>query len=132
MKLTIDKTSLNLATARMQGAITERSLAQIGLKASESILQIAATDRVLAVYSDLECKVEVSGTVFVPARLFSDVVKELPSGDVSLTLESAYLVITAGENDSYTMKIPIIDDLSWREPPALQPATKEKTPKGLG
>src|ERR1700761_6195517 len=119
MKIQISKTQLSTATNRVQGAITERSLAQIGLNAQAGPLQIAATDRVLAVYSTLGCEVLKAGTVFVPARLFSDVVKELPDGPVKLELESAYLVITAGAADEFTMKLPVIDDLTWREPPVL-------------
>lgn len=119
MKIRIAKNLLSLATSRVQGAITERSLAQIGLNAHGPRLQVAATDRVLAVYSSLECETLKPGTVFVPARLFSDVVKELPEGPVRLEQESAYLVITAGEKNEFTMKLPLIDDLTWREPPKL-------------
>jgi DNA polymerase-3 subunit beta len=119
MKVTIAKGSLSLATSRMQGAITERSLAQIGLRAENGSLQVAATDRILAVYSHLESNVEQPGTVFVPARLFSDVVKELPEGEVCIVQDGAYIIITAGANSSFTMKIPVIDDLNWREPPTI-------------
>lgn len=119
MKIRIAKNLLSLATNRVQGAITERSLAQIGLHAKGPKLQVAATDRVLAVYSSLECETMKPGTVFVPARLFSDVVKELPDGPVRLEQQAAYLLITAGTADEFTMKLPLIDDLSWREPPVL-------------
>ena len=119
MKIQISKNQLSMATSRVQGAITERSLAQIGLNAQATQLQVAATDRILAVYSTLGCEVMQPGTVFVPARLFSDVVKELPDGLVKLEQERAYLVITAGADDEFTMKLPIIDDLTWREPPEL-------------
>jgi DNA polymerase-3 subunit beta len=119
MKIQIAKNLLSTATSRVQGAITERSLAQIGLHAEDGHLQVAATDRILAVYSKLPCETVQGGTVFVPARLFSDVVKELPDGPVHLVLDGAYLVITAGAAGEFTMKLPIIDDLTWRDPPAL-------------
>src|SRR5262245_43484077 len=96
MKIQIAKNLLVTATNRVQGAITERSLAQIGLNAQGAQVQVAATDRILAVYSSLACEVMKGGTVFVPARLFSDVVKELPDGPVRLEQDGAYLVITAG------------------------------------
>src|SRR3954470_12879994 len=101
MKIRIAKNLLSLATSRMQGAIAERSLAQIGLNAHGPRLAVAATDRVLAVYSNLECETLKPGTVFVPARLFSDVVKELPDGPVRLEQDSAYLLITAGEKNEF-------------------------------
>jgi DNA polymerase-3 subunit beta len=119
MKIQITKDLLSTATRRVQGAITERSLAQIGLSTKAGQLQVAATDRILAVYSKLPCETLRPGTVFVPARLFSDVVKELPEGPVKLDHQNAYLVITAGKDDEFTMKLPVIDDLTWREAPAL-------------
>ena len=39
MKVVINKSLLNSATQRSQGAITERSLAQIGLRARELIFK---------------------------------------------------------------------------------------------
>ena len=76
LKVSINKSLLNLATTRVQGAITERSLSQIGLTAKDGRLHAAATDRVLAVYSSLECEVHSPGTAFVTARLFSDICRE--------------------------------------------------------
>src|SRR4051812_30930124 len=99
MKIRIGKNLLSLATNRVQGAITERSLAQIGWNAHGQKVTVAATDRVLAVYSSLECETLKPGTVFVPARLFSDVVKELPDGPVLLDQQAAYLLITAGKDN---------------------------------
>lgn len=119
LKVQIAKQLLSTATNRVQGAITERSLAQIGLNATDGRLQVAATDRILAVYSAFACEVMQPGTVFVPARLFSDVVKELPDGPVVLQKDGTYLVITAGDKAQFTMKLPLIDDLAWREPPAF-------------
>ena len=119
MKVQIPKQLLALATQRVQGAIIDRSLAQIGLNAHPEVLQVAATDRVLAVYSSLECEVHTPGLVFVPARLFSDVVKELPDGLVKLELMGSYLIITAGTGDEFVMKLPVIDDLSWQQAPQL-------------
>ena len=119
MKITIARNLLVTATNRVQGAITERSLAQIGLNAHDNVLQVAATDRILAVYSSLVCSIREAGTVFVPARLFSDVVKELPEGDVRLETEHAYLVLTAGQRGEFVMKLPIVDDLVWRDPPVV-------------
>ncbi len=116
MKIQITKTQLTTATARMQGAIAERSLGQIGLHTRQDSLIVAAADRVLSIYSTLPCEVLEPGTAYVPARLFSDVVKELPDGNVKLTLESAYLVITAGDTDSFTMKLPLGDEVAWKDP----------------
>ena len=128
MQLTINKKALSLATSRVQGAITERSLAQIAIKAENNTLQVAATDRVIAVYSNLECTVDQPGTVFVPARFFSDVVRELPDGDVQLATHQSHLVITASAESQFTMKIPLIEDLSWRDPPQIKSDNSANVP----
>lgn len=128
MKVTIPKNLLSTATSRVQGAITERSLAQIGLHADQDNLQIAATDRILAIYSRLSCTVQSPGTMFVPARLFSDVVKELPDGEVHLAQAGSYLLITAGKNGEFEMKLPLVDDLSWRESPAISTSNTAELP----
>lgn len=119
MKLVLKKELLELAVSRMQGAITERSLAHIGLMAKGAHLHVAATDRVLAVYSSLDASVKQEGTIFVPARIFSDLIRQLPSGDIRLETSATYVVVTAGEGDEFTMKLPLIDDLVWRDAPTI-------------
>lgn len=118
MKLSIAKSFLTAATTRVQGAVTERSLAQIGLKSTNGRLYVSATDRVLAVYSSFEADVQKDGVVFVPARLFSELVRELPDGDVCLEQKAAFLVVTAGGDHPFVMKLPLIDEINWREPPS--------------
>ena len=120
MKIQLPKHLLSTATNRMQGAIAERSLSQIGLSALNGTVQVAATDRVLSVYSCLDCEINEPGVCFVPARLFSDLVKELPEGQVKLERQGNYLVITAGHTDEFTMKLPVIDEAVWIDPPAYQ------------
>ncbi len=120
MKIQLPKHLLSTATNRMQGAIAERSLSQIGLNAADNVLHVAATDRVLSVYSSLECELVEGGVCFVPARLFSDLVKELPEGMVKLERQASYLVITAGNAGEFTMKLPLLDEAVWFDPPVIE------------
>ena len=60
-----------------------------------------------------------TGELFVPAKLFTDVVKELPDGDVSLQVEDSFLVVTGGQHGEFLIKIPKIEGKSWREPPEI-------------
>ena len=120
MRLNISKSDLGVAISRVQGAIVERNLASIGLKASEGKLRITSADRVLAVYCCFDCDVKEEGVVFVPAKFFSDVVRELPQGDVELFRQGAWLIVQAGSGRSeFTMKIPVSEDLTWKEAPKL-------------
>ncbi len=51
--------------------------------------QLRATDMEVALSVPLQAKVERTGMVVLPARLLLDVVRQLPSGDVSLELRPA-------------------------------------------
>ena len=93
MKIKISKSQLSTATQRAQGAITERSLAQIGLMANEHSLHLSVADRVLVVYCQMSCEMLKDGQAFVPARLFTDVVRQLPDGDVHLENKGSFLEI---------------------------------------
>ena len=128
MKLKIQKSELSLATARTQGATSDRSLAHIGLKAADGQLKVCVSDRVLIVYSSLEAEISEEGCIFVPARLFSDVVRELPDGFVSLICEQNFLVIKAGVNDEFIMKLPGIEDKEWRDAPAIASFSSTELP----
>lgn len=128
MKLKIAKSQLSSATARVQGAVSDRTLAQIGIKAASDMVHFSATDRVLAVYCNFPCKVDAAGMVFVPAKLFSDVVKELPDTEVELKLSGSQLVITAGKANEFVMKLPTIDEASWRDAPALKTENSAEIP----
>lgn len=122
MKVMVNRNDLNLAIVRSQGAISEKSLAHIGLKAENGRLQVSVADRVLVIYSSMECEVLESGEAFVPARLFSDVVRQLPDGPVKLDRSDKFVVLTAGSEGEFVMKLPRIDDRFWREPPTISSA----------
>ena len=57
--------------------------------AADDAVQLRATDMEVALRVPLEATIERSGTVVLPARLLLDVVRQLPSGDVSLELRPA-------------------------------------------
>jgi len=119
MKLQIPKNLLQLATQRLQGAIADRQLSQVGLRAKDGVLEVSAADRVLAVYSTLEAQVETPGVVFVAGKLFSDVVRELPDAFASLELKQSFLVISVKDQSEFEMKLPIVEDMEWKEPPEI-------------
>lgn len=119
MKLRINKSDLSLATSRAQGAISDRSLVHIGLKANDETLEVSVADRVLVVYSQMEANILEKGSTFIPARLFADVVRELPDGIVDLESDETYLKITAGANSEFVMKLPRIEEKEWKGPPVV-------------
>ena len=119
MHIIANSSELSQATSKLQGALTDKSLSQIGLKTNGTELTLSATDRLLAAYSTISCESKTDATIFVPSKLFSEVIKELPKGEVTLFSENAFLVIQAGEAKDFEMKIPLIDNMMWRQPPSL-------------
>lgn len=119
-KIKIDRNLLNLAMARVQGPMAERNLAHVGLNAKNGRLYVAAADQALAVFNDFPCDILQQGVVFVPAKLFSDLARELPDGNVLLEKDLHNLKVSAGPNNEFVMKLPLIEDAQWRDSPLVQ------------
>jgi DNA polymerase-3 subunit beta len=93
MKLSVSRDSLSGALQLVGRAVSPRgtlpSLGGILVIAADGTLTLRATDMELALTSSLDdVKTEQDGTVLLPGRLFSDVVRSLPPGEVSLELRS--------------------------------------------
>ena len=93
MKLSVPRDSLSAALQLVGRAVSTRgalpSLGGVLAVAGENSLTLRATDMELALTAGAEgAKVEREGTVLLPGRLFADVVRSLPPGDVELELRS--------------------------------------------
>jgi DNA polymerase-3 subunit beta len=117
MQVDIPKGDLALAIGRVQGAIAEKSLGHIGVRAEDQRIKVMAADKVLAIYCEFACSIKSPGTVFIPAKFFSDVVKELPDGNVKLHAKNTWLTITAGSKGEFTIKLPLKEGLNWLDAP---------------
>ena len=92
MEFRCPKKDLLRALARTQGVADRKSsipiLSNIHLRTSnEKALHIAATDLYLSVTSEVSCSVSKEGSLAVPARPAFDIVKNLPDGEISCSLE---------------------------------------------
>lgn len=116
MKFTINKEFLQTATSRLMGAISERSLSFIYLNA-HSKLEVSASDMLFSVHSEFDVEITEPGSCFVPAKLFTDLVKELPLGDIKIDVKGPNLILVGGANNEFSMKIPLLDEVSKFEPP---------------
>ena len=100
MDLTITKEVLNQTLSVTQSFVAKKTtmpiLNNILLSASEGKLQISATDLEITAIASGVAQVKGSGSTTVNARIFSDIVRELPDGDVTIKLEDGErLQITA-------------------------------------
>lgn len=75
---------LQAATRIASSRTTIQALTGVQLAAGSGGIELRATDMELSVRLPLEGTVETPGEVVLPARLFADVVRALPSGKVTL------------------------------------------------
>jgi DNA polymerase III subunit beta len=66
-----------------------QALSGVQLAATETGVELRATDMEMSLRVPLEAKVERPGTVVLPARLMQDVARQLPGAEVSLELRAA-------------------------------------------
>jgi DNA polymerase-3 subunit beta len=119
MKVTLSKADINTVVHRSQGAIADKTLAYMGMKTEGNQLHFVIADRIIVVFNTIDCSTEIEGTCFVPARLFSDLVRELPEGVVLLEKKDTFLHVIAGKNQEFRMKLPVVDNKGWQERPQI-------------
>ncbi len=100
MKFTCDRSALVEKLGVLGRGVSTRSalpvLSGILLQAADGRLDLFSTDMELSIKADLSTPVEREGEVVVPARLFSDVVRNLPDEEVAVEAGEASVKIGAG------------------------------------
>lgn len=90
MDLTITKEALNQALAITQSFVAKKTtmpiLNNILLSASDGKLRVSATDLEITAVASGTAQVRAAGSTTVNARIFTDIVRELPNGDVTIKL----------------------------------------------
>jgi DNA polymerase-3 subunit beta len=116
MKLSVPRDSLSGGLQLVGRAVSSRgtlpSLGGILLLAADGSLTLRATDMELALTRTLDdAKPEQDGTVLLPGRLLTDVVRSLPPGDVSLELrpEQRDVEISSGAARFHLRTLPAED-----------------------
>lgn len=100
MKFTCDRSALVDKLGVLARGVSTRSvlpvLSGILLRAGEGRLELFSTDMELSIKADLATPVERQGEIVVPARLFSDVVRNLPDEAVVVEAGEAAVEVSAG------------------------------------
>ena len=100
MKFTCDRSALVDKLGVLARGVSTRSalpvLSGILLQAGEGRLDLFATDMELSIKANLATPVERDGEIVVPARLFSDVVRNLPDEEVVIEAGEAAVKVSAG------------------------------------
>jgi DNA polymerase-3 subunit beta len=96
MKFDTTKETLMKGIQEVQSAINPKTtlpiLSNILMEARKETLLLTATDLDIGIVSTIFVKTGAEGVITVPAKKFFDIIKELPDGDVSISVKKNNLV----------------------------------------
>lgn len=102
MKLKVEKENLLKGIQIVQGIVTSRStlpiLSNILLETSQNQLHLTTTDLDIGINCAISVGVVEPGSITLPAKRFSDIIKELPDEDISITVKKNNLAIIETTN----------------------------------
>jgi DNA polymerase-3 subunit beta len=102
---------LALVSRGVSARSTIQLLSGILLEAEEGSVKLSATDMEISIQTSSEAEVEEAGRVVVPARIFNDVVRSLPDGELSLTHDrSEGVVRLATRENEYSIRAYAAED----------------------
>ena len=92
---------LALVSRGVSARSTIQLLGGILLEAGEEVVRLSATDMEVSIQTSSPARVEEGGRVVIPARIFNDVVRSLPKGQLALVHDSSEGVVrlSAWENE---------------------------------
>ena len=101
MRFACDRSSLVERLTTLARGISTRSalpvLSGILVQARDDRLNLFSTDMELSIKASVPAIVETDGEVVVPARLFTDVVKNIAAGEVKVESTEGAVTVTAGK-----------------------------------
>jgi DNA polymerase-3 subunit beta len=123
MKLSLTQDNLSRALGAVGRVVSTRSslpvLSNVLLTADTNRLRLSATNLEIGINYWIGCKVEDSGALTVPARLFSEFVSSLPSGTIDLSATDTNLSIKTPHYESK------INGISAEDFPAIPQVTSD-------
>jgi DNA polymerase-3 subunit beta len=122
MKVVFERQPLASGIALIQNIVSSATtmpiLANVLIEAEGEQASIRGTDLESFGQVQLNARVEETGRVTAPARLFSDIVRRLPEGDVTLETTGARMTIECNKNRYELSTMPADDFPDW---PRLEP-----------
>jgi DNA polymerase III subunit beta len=106
IRVTVDRDELASGLQLVSRAASSRGTVQVlggvGIRATEGLLELEATDMELSLRTTVPANVEGEGALVVPAKLLGDIVRLLPAGEVTLAhaAEEGAATIQAGSYSS--------------------------------
>lgn len=127
MKLMVTQSNLAKALNVVSRVAASRTtlpiLSNILIKAENKSVVISSTNLEVAITCTVPGKIEVEGSITVPARLMNDFVSSLPDGNIQLSLENQSLRVSTDKYES------TINGISADEFPSLPEIDSSNTSK---
>lgn len=100
MKVLVLQENLTKALSGVSRVVAAKAqlpiLSHVLLTAEKGVLKLTATNLEIGMVVPVGAKVEEEGSISVPARVFSELVGELPAGELTLAEEDLHLKISMG------------------------------------
>lgn len=102
MKFKVDKSVLLNGIQTVQNVITSKAalpvLSNILIETQTDKLKLTATDLDIGISCAITVEINEAGSITIPAKRLSDIIKELPEGPISVTTKKNNLVIIESAN----------------------------------
>lgn len=114
MKLTIDQQSFQEIISRAQSVIEKKStrpiLENILLSTADNVLVVSATDLRISLTQSCPCSTQKEGSISLAGRKLYEIVKEMPSGEMTLEVkENEWVTITGHKSTFHLPGTPVAE-----------------------
>jgi DNA polymerase-3 subunit beta len=132
MDVTLNRTHLAQELQLLQGVLDRRAtipiLTHLLLTATGDRLEVVATDLDLTIFTSAPASVRREGKVTVHGRVFFDLLRQLPSDSLSLTLQETRLLLQSG---SFRSELAVLDPSQYPTLPEVPRGQGYALPLGL-
>lgn len=134
MKFRCERDTLADALLTASRAATNRTgslpvLSGVRLEVNGDVLMVMATDIELTIRTDIEVAGQTDGASVIPARLITEIVRNLPSGSVSLVATPEEVTVSSGRAE-FTVRPLSLADYPLQVEPEIDPVTLSSTEVG--
>jgi DNA polymerase-3 subunit beta len=128
IRVTVDRDGLAAGLQLVSRAASARGTVQVlggvGIRATEGMLELEATDMELSLRTSVQPNVEGEGTLVVPAKLIGDIVRLLPAGEVTLAHKPEEGAATL-ESGSYSSRLNVFAAEDFPRLPSIEVPLQE-------
>ncbi|MGD8239130.1 MAG: DNA polymerase III subunit beta [Armatimonadota bacterium] len=96
--------AMQVVSRAVSGRSTLPILNNVLMEGSDDSLRLVATDLELSIEASISAKVEDDGALTAPARVLAEVVQNLPSADVTLTVDDTNTVTVGCQKSEYAIR----------------------------